>query len=541
MARAETHEMPITGEDREAWQKGLEIIEKKTEPQGRIRALTNRLLNHKRAYEKGQPVLSDEMYDTLMNELEALERKHPQYALPNSPTKQGPMDNPFRVPTVPHQSPMLSLSNAFNVDEIRAFVRRFETATKGMRREDTGLYCDAKVDGIAVGLTYIRGHLERALTRGDGKHGQPITDLVVHCRNVVRHPPCGLTGHVRGELYMPRDAFRSFNENEIRHGRPGYTNPRAATLGLLLAYNSDKGVDTLRLGNLCFLAHSLDLEKTDPAQEYRYHNEAVARLDQNGFAVVPYARVVYSMPALLAYIRTHMALLSNQGPSSTMPCDGIVIKANSFAVQHKMGQTTRVPRYACAYKFSTHAVPAKVDYIEQTIGRTGRITPLVHVKPVAVPRDVSGDTVTVRKIGAGSFSVLEEMDIRINDTVMVSLRGGSVPRIMGVEKVLRPEYTEKFLTPSHCPACSSTLTREGRHPYCQNVSCDARLLRSVTDFARKNISGVGEATIRAFFTEGLVRTVADLYDLSADDIQRVPRIGKIRAEKIIRAIRYSAK
>ena len=492
----------------------------------RIEELRRQLeLHNYKYYVENAPEISDFEFDTLMRELQDLERAHPEYADPNSPSVRVGSDLCAEFATVRHRYPMLSLGNTYSLDELHEFLARIEREAG-----PTDYVCELKFDGTAISLTYEHGALLRAVTRGDGTQGDDVTANV----RTVRSVPLRLHGEgwpdyfeIRGEILMPYASFDRLNAEREANGEPLFANPRNAAAGTL---KQQASAVVARRGLDCTL-----YQLAGDDLPFETHWESLQQARKWGFKVSHEARICHNVAEIDAFIN-HWDEARRQLP---FPTDGVVIKVNDFAVRRRLGFTAKAPKWAVAYKFKAEQALTRLDSVAFQVGRTGAITPVANLEPVLLAGT------TVRRATLHNAEQMALLDIRPGDMVYVEKGGEIIPKITGVELSQRPADSRPFEYITRCPECGTPLVRyegEAKH-YCPNQSgCRPQIIGRIIHFIRRkalDIEGLGEETVELLYDNGLVRTVADLYDLQAAQLAPLPRLGEKSAENIIRSIELS--
>ena len=492
----------------------------------RIEELRRQLeLHNYKYYVENAPEISDFEFDTLMRELQDLERAHPEYADPNSPSVRVGSDLCAEFTTVRHRYPMLSLGNTYSLDELHEFLARIEREAG-----PTDYVCELKFDGTAISLTYEHGRLLRAVTRGDGTQGDDVTANV----RTVRSVPLRLHGEgwpdyfeIRGEILMPYASFDRLNAEREANGEPLFANPRNAAAGTL---KQQASAVVARRGLDCTL-----YQLAGDDLPFASHWESLQRAREWGFKVSHEARICHNVAEIDAFIN-HWDEARRQLP---FPTDGVVIKVNDFAVRRRLGFTAKAPKWAVAYKFKAEQALTRLDSVSFQVGRTGAITPVANLEPVLLAGT------TVRRATLHNAEQMALLDIRPGDMVYVEKGGEIIPKITGVELSQRPADSRPFEYITRCPECGTPLVRyegEAKH-YCPNQSgCRPQIIGRIIHFIRRkalDIEGLGEETVELLYDNGLVRNVADLYDLQAAQLAPLPRLGEKSADNIIRSIELS--
>ena len=495
-------------------------------PQERIEELRRELDRHNyKYYVENAPEISDFEFDTMMRELVDLEREYPQYADPNSPSVRVGSDLTSDFRTVRHRFPMLSLGNTYSLDELHEFIDRIEREVGA-----ADLVCELKFDGTAISLTYEHGALVLAATRGDGVEGDDVTANV----RTIRSVPLHLHGEgwpelfeIRGEVLMPYASFDRLNAEREAAGEPLLANPRNAAAG------------TLKQQASSVVAHrGLDCTLYQLAGDnlpFTNHWESLQQARTWGFKVSDAMRICHTRAEVDAFI-DHWDTARRELP---FPTDGVVIKVNDFALRRQLGFTAKAPKWAVAYKFKAEQALTRLTSVDFQVGRTGAITPVANLEPVLLAGT------TVRRATLHNAEQMALLDIRPGDMVYVEKGGEIIPKITGVELSMRPADSRPFTYITECPVCHTPLVRyegEAKH-YCPNADgCRPQILGRIIHFiGRKamDIEGLGEETVELLYDNALVRNVADLYDLRAEQLAPLPRLGERSAENIIRSIRRS--
>ena len=481
--------------------------------------------NH-RYYVLNQPVISDQEFDFLMRELQDLEAKHPDMYDANSPTQRVGSDSNKEFVQVAHKYPMLSLANTYNRQEVEDF---YNSIVKGLHGEPFDICCEMKYDGLSISLTYQQGRLVRAVTRGDGVRGDDVTDNV----KTIRSIPLVLTGNdwpsefeIRGEILMPWQVFERLNAEREAAEEPLFANPRNAASGTLKSQNSALVASRHLDAYLYYM-----LGDNLPCDSH-YDNLMKAR--EWGFKISEGMQKVNSLQGILDYIN----LWDEQRHGLPVATDGIVLKVNSLRQQRALGYTAKSPRWAIAYKFKAERVCTRLDEVTFQVGRTGAVTPVANMEPV----QLAGTTVKRATLNNEDF--IRSLDLHIGDYVYVEKGGEIIPKIVGVDIDRRPIVATQVRFATHCPECGARLVRyegEAAH-YCPNdSSCPPQIKGRIEHFiSRKamNIDSLGPETVDEYFRHGLVKNIADLYDI---DVQQINGNGNRQksAQKIVNGIAAS--
>lgn len=497
-------------------------------PAQRIDELRREIRRHEELYfVRDAPEISDAAFDALMRELQGLEAAHPELVTAESPTQRVGGRPAEGFATVAHAAPMQSLDNAFSQDDLVAFDERVR---RGLDAPGPVTYvAELKIDGLSLALTYEDGRLVRGATRGDGERGEDVTTNV----RTIRALPLALTGapagrlEVRGEAYLPIEAFRRTNREREAAGLPLYANPRNTAAGAMRnldpAHVASRGLRAWMYG----LVH-------DGAPPAESHADLLRRLAAWGLPVEPHWEVCAGIDAVWAFC-TAWATARHDLPFET---DGVVIKVDRLADRVTLGSTSKFPRWAVAFKFPATQVTTRLNAIQVNVGRTGAATPYAVLEPVVV----SGSTVSMATLH--NAEDLARKDIREGDEVIVEKAGDVIPRVVG--PVIRDgvERQPPWVMPTTCPVCRSPLHRDADEVVwrCENVSCPARLRRSLEHFAGRwamNIEGLGEALVDQLVTSGLVTDAADLYALTAPQLEALERMGAKSAARLLAEIEKS--
>ncbi len=497
------------------------------DPALEMQALVERLnyLNHQ-YYQLSRSEVSDYDFDMLLKRLQELEDQYPALRSPNSPTMRvgGTITKSFG--TVLHKSPMLSLSNTYSEEELREFDNRILKAIG----EEVEYVCEQKFDGVAISLTYENGQFVQGATRGDGTRGDNITANV----RTIRDVPLQVHGNgypdafeVRGEVFLPLAVFEQLNQERDEAGEQLLANPRNAASGTLKQQDSAI-VASRKLG--CY-SYSFQA----PAHTFENHSETLEAIQRWGFKVSDTWRRCRSIEEVLAYIN-EWETRRFELPIAT---DGVVIKVNSFALQLELGYTAKSPRWAIAYKYAALGAATKLEGIQYQVGRTGAVTPVALLTPVLLAGTV------VKRASVHNANEIERLDLRLGDTVFVEKGGEIIPKITGVDFSKRPADSQPVMYPTTCPACGTELVRaEGEaHFYCPNdEGCAPQIKARLEHFiSRKamNIDGLGPETIEQLYNNGLVHNVADLYDLTFEQLAGLERMGEKSANNILDSLQKS--
>lgn len=490
-----------------------------------------RAILHRHNYEYyvlDSPIVSDAEYDRLMRRLKEIETEHPEWVAPDSPTQRVGGQPLSGFEKVTHAAPLLSLGNAFSAGELRAFDNRVRSAV-GVPVE---YVVELKIDGLAVNLIYERLRLVRAATRGDGEVGEDVTANVRTIRSiplVLRDSDGVLPSYleVRGEVYMPRQAFDRLNRQRQTAGEPLFANCRNAAAGSLRQL--DPKVTASR--TLDFFAYGIGQRKDLP---YRTHAEVLTGLGGAGFRINRRHHVFRDIEAVIAYCEGWAV----QRSSLDYDIDGLVLKVNSLALQEELGSTAKEPRWAVAWKFPAEEAETVVEDIFVGVGRTGVLTPTAILRPVLL----SGSTVSRATLHNEDF--IRDKDVRIGDTVIIHKAGEVIPEVVSVRTEKRTGAEREFLMPSECPECGKPVVRKQGEAArrCLNPDCPAMAREGLIHFVSRdamNIDGLGPSIIETLLDAGLVTDAADLYALEIPQLSELERMGNKSAANLVAAIAAS--
>ena len=495
----------------------------------RIDELRQEIHRHNYLYHVlNRPEISDAEYDRLYRELAELEQAHPELITPDSPT-QGPGGRRAEAfAPVEHLTAMLSLDNGVSPDDLREFETRITRALPGARFE---YVCEPKIDGLGVALLYERGRFTRGATRGDGRVGEDITQNL----RTIEAIPGTLRGplrsarrlEVRGEVYMPREAFARLNAQLEEAGETVFANPRNAAAGAIR--QKDPAI-TAHRPLAIFLYHVSHLEP--PA--FASQREILEALEKSGFPVNPDNKRCRDIDAVIEYCRHLEARRDALGYEA----DGVVVKVNDLEQQRRLGATAHHPRWAIAYKFAARQATTRVLGITINVGKTGALTPTAQLEPV----ELAG--VTVSNVSLHNEDEVRKKDVRVGDTVLIERAGDVIPYLVQVVAAKRPPDAEPFHMPTHCPACGAKAFRpEGEAIWrCTNLACPAQLKERLFHFGSRramDIEHLGETTIGQLVDRGMVRDFADLYSLTVVELAGLERLAEKSARNLVDAIEAS--
>jgi len=488
----------------------------------RIEALRGEIERHNRLYYGEHRVeISDAEYDRQLRELRRLEEEHPELEDPDSPTRRVGGTAPAGA-AVAHVSPMLSLENAYSLDELAEWDARARKLAGG---EPFGYVAELKIDGLSIALRYEEGRLVRGATRGDGLRGEDVTENVRAIASVPRRIAELRPMEVRGEVYFPRVAFERLNRQREEAGLAIFANPRNAASG------SMRLLDPAETGRRGLDAWMYQIAEPDAERSQR---DVLARLASLGFRVSPHFRVCAAFDDVAAFIEEW----GKRRRDLEFETDGVVVKADSRAIQKKLGSTAKSPRWAVAFKYPAEEALTVVRSIGVQVGRTGVLTPVAHLDPVRL-----GGTV-VQRATLHNYEDLTRKDVRAGDTVAVEKGGDVIPKVTRVVLERRPESSEPFAMPSACPACGEPVVREEGEvaTRCVNASCPAQVRESVRHFAARramDIEGLGDKLVEKLFEESMLTDAASIYDLRPDALAALERFGEKSAANLIAQIERS--
>lgn len=479
-------------------------------------------------YVHNAPEISDREYDKLFAELKRLEKEHPELITPDSPTQRVSEQPVEGFATVAHAVPMLSIDNTYSEGELREFDRRI---AKGLEGGDYEYTVELKIDGLAVSLRYEKGRLVQGATRGDGRRGDDVTANI----RTIRAVPLTLEGdglpdvlEIRGEVYMSKKAFAQLNAAKAAAGEPEFANPRNAAAGSLKLL--DARITASR--KLSFFAYALGQVSRPLAQT---HYESLQKLRSFGLPVNPHTQKAANIDEVIAICRSW----EGRKDKLDYPIDGMVIKVNRYDQQDRLGLTGRAPRWCIAYKFAAEQAETVVESISVQVGKTGILTPVANLKPVKLAGT------TVKRASLHNFDLLQKLDVRCGDTVIIEKAGEIIPQVVDVKIQQRHLFDSRpFEIPTACPACGGRVKKDDSGVYlrCVNADCPAQLKERLEYFAGKgqmDIDTLGPALIDQLIRAGLVKSFADLYRLRFDQLVQLERMGDKSAANVLDSIEKS--
>ena len=497
-------------------------------PAQRVEELRREIRRHEHLYYvQNRPEIADAEYDALERELRELEAAHPELVTADSPTQRVGEKPSEGFAAFVHRVPMLSLDNTYSEDELREFEERIFRLVGA--REMTYV-AELKIDGVSIALHYEDGRLVRAVTRGDGVRGDDVTPNV----RTIRAVPLALAGgdlpselEVRGEVFFPRSRFLKLNEEREARGEEPFANPRNSTAGTLKSVDpkvtASRGLDVY----VYSVAHVAGAKLTGQW-------DALEHLKSWGLRTNPTSRRCQGLGQVMAFL----AEWQDRREGLEYDIDGVVVKVDSFALQRELGFTSKFPRWAIAYKYPARQATARVEQIAVYVGRTGKLTPVAHLEPVAL------GGVTVSRATLHNEEEVARKDVREGDTVLIERGGDVIPKVVQVVESKRPADARPWTPPAACPVCGSAAVKaEGEvDRRCPNASCPAQVEERLKHFARReamDIEGLGEALVRQLMEKGLVSDFSGLYRLTMDDVVALERMAEKSAGNLLGQIEAS--
>ncbi len=476
-----------------------------------------------RYYILAQPIISDQEFDMFLKKLEKLESENPEFFDPNSPTQRVGSDLNKEFAQVRHQYPMLSLSNSYSEEELRDFDQKIRKLTD----QAFEYVCELKYDGTSISLRYKNGRLDKAITRGDGTFGDDVTANV----RTIKSIPLKLNGtgypdefEIRGEILLPFSEFERINQEREETGEALFANPRNAASGTLKSQKSSVVAERKLDAYFYYL-----LGENLPSDG---HLENLWAAKEWGFKISPDTEKCANIDEVISFIREW----SQKRYKLPVATDGIVIKVNSLSLQLYLGSTAKSPRWAIAYKYKAEQAATTLLSVSYQVGRTGAVTPVANLEPVLLAGT------TVKRASLHNADIIKSLDLHVGDTVLVEKGGEIIPKIVGVDETSRHPMAQAVTFIKNCPECGTLLVRnegEAAH-YCPNEDgCPPQIKGKMEHFiSRKamNIDGLGQETIDLLYNEGLIKNVADLYELQKDQISRLERLGDKSADRILKSL-----
>ena len=496
------------------------------DPKDRIKELTEQLKEaNYRYYVLDDPQMHDFEYDRLLRELEQLESQYPELVQSDSPTRRVGGEALDQFEKVAHPVPLMSLQDVFSEEELEEFLQKILA-----QYPNAEFSVEPKIDGLSVALEYVKGTFVRGATRGDGNVGEDVTENLKTIRAipmVLENAPERLI--VRGEVFMPKKSFEMLNERQEAEGKPLFANPRNAAAGSLRQLDSKitakRGLDI----------YIFNIQLLEGGPDFDSHSKSLDYLKKLKFKVIPHKK-----RRTVADIVAEVAAINETREKLICDIDGAVIKLENISQREKLGATAKFPRWAAAYKYPPEIKPTVVEDIVIQVGRTGVLTPKAVVRPVRL----AGTTVTNATLHNQDF--IRERDIRIGDTVLIRKAGEIIPEILEVDFTKRPEEAHPYHIPGNCPVCGAPTVQDenGAFLRCTGAECPAQLTRNIAHFVSRDamdIDGLGSAIVEGLIEKNLIRSPADIYYLSLDDIKSLWKSGSTAAKKLLKAIEESKK
>ena len=493
------------------------------DPRETIQALSRQLTEAGyRYYVLDNPTMEDYEYDRLLRQLEDLEKQYPEYALPDSPTQRVGGAALSQFEKVTHPVPLMSLQDVFSLEELNAFLEKVKES-----EPEAAFSVEPKIDGLSVALEYLDGRFVRGATRGDGNVGEDVTENLKTIHSIpmtLENAPARLI--VRGEVFMPKKNFEKLNIRQEELGKPLFANPRNAAAGSLRQLDpkiaAQRGLDI----------YIFNVQLAEGVS-FTSHSQSLEYLRQLKFKVIPQCSLTD-----IAAIDQEVLDINQRREDLICDIDGAVIKVEDLAQRERLGATAKFPRWAAAYKYPPEIKSTVVEDIVVQVGRTGVLTPKAVVRPVRL----AGTTVTNATLHNQDF--IRERDIRIGDTVKIRKAGEIIPEILEVDFTQRPEGTEAYQLPQCCPVCGAKVEQdpEGTFLRCTGAECPAQLSRNIAHFVSRDamdIDGLGSAIVESLIEKGLIKSPADIYYLSLEDVKSLWKSGSTAAKKLLSAIEAS--
>lgn len=493
------------------------------DPRETIQALSRQLTEAGyRYYVLDNPTMEDYEYDRLLRQLEDLEKQYPEYALPDSPTQRVGGAALSQFEKVTHPVPLMSLQDVFSLEELNGFLEKVKES-----EPEAAFSVEPKIDGLSVALEYVDGRFVRGATRGDGNVGEDVTENLKTIHSIpmtLENAPARLI--VRGEVFMPKKNFEKLNARQEKLGKPLFANPRNAAAGSLRQLDpkiaAQRGLDI----------YIFNVQLAEGGS-FTSHSQSLEYLRQLKFKVIPQCSLTD-----IAAIDQEVLDINQRREDLICDIDGAVIKVEDLAQRERLGATAKFPRWAAAYKYPPEIKSTVVEDIVVQVGRTGVLTPKAVVRPVRL----AGTTVTNATLHNQDF--IRERDIRIGDTVKIRKAGEIIPEILEVDFTQRPEGTEAYQLPQCCPVCGAKVEQdpEGAFLRCTGAECPAQLSRNIAHFVSRDamdIDGLGSAIVESLIEKGLIKSPADIYYLSLEDVKSLWKSGSTAAKKLLSAIEAS--
>jgi DNA ligase (NAD+) len=502
------------------------------DPATRIEELRRQIRHHEeRYYIDSAPEITDAAFDALLRELQNLERDHPDLVTVDSPTQRVGGRTADTFASVRHAEPMLSLDNAYNEDELKAFDERLRRGLENFEGP-VPYVAELKIDGLSIALQYRDGRLARAATRGDGTTGEDVTANV----RTIKDIPHTLTGgpkgtiEIRGEIYLPRKEFERTNKEREEAGELRFANPRNAGSGAIRQIDPEQ---VRKRGLRAFLYQLVGKDVTPET-----HRKLLEALKQWGLPVEPHWKALKGIDKVAEYCREWGEKRSSGARALAFDTDGVVVKLDDIALRSRLGTTSKFPRWAIAYKFPPEQAETTLIRVSVNVGRTGAVTPFAELEPVFI----AGTTVSMATLH--NANEVARKDIRDGDRVIVEKAGDIIPQVVRVVNADRENRGNRWQMPANCPRCQSALVRAEDEAVwrCENTSCPAKLQRGLEHFAARhamNIEGLGESRIALLIADGLVSSYADIYRLTHERLENIERMGKKSAANLVEQIERS--
>jgi DNA ligase (NAD+) len=502
------------------------------DPATRIEELRQQIRHHEeRYYIDSAPEISDAEFDALLRELQNLERDYPDLVTIDSPTQRVGGRSVDSFASVRHAEPMLSLDNAYNEDELKAFDERLRRGIEHFEGP-VPYIAELKIDGLSIALQYRDGRLVRAATRGDGTTGEDVTANVRTIKDIPHRLMGGPKGtiEIRGEIYLPRKEFERTNKEREEAGEPRFANPRNAGSGAI------RQIDPEQVRKRGLRAFLYQLVSQDGPPET--HRKLLEALKQWGLPVEPHWKALKGIDEVAEYCREWGEKRSSGARALAFDTDGVVVKLDDIALRGRLGTTSKFPRWAIAYKFPPEQSETTLIRVSVNVGRTGAVTPFAELEPVLI----AGTTVSMATLH--NANEVARKDIRDGDRVIVEKAGDIIPQVVRVVNPDRENRSDRWQMPANCPRCQSALVRGEDEAVwrCENTSCPARLQRGLEHFAARhamNIEGLGESRIALLIADGLVSSYADIYRLTQERLENIERMGKKSAANLVEQIERS--
>ena len=510
---------------------------KKVQAEKRIQELRLTLEHHRYLYHTlDAPEISDEIYDSLLRELDSLEKEFPEFDHPMSPTHRVGGEPIAEFQKVKHEIPQWSYDNVFSLVELLAWEKKLLNILEKEDIKKRPTYvAELKIDGLKIVLTYEKGVLVRAATRGDGEVGEDITENIKTVRSIPLFLSEPISMTVIGEAWIDKRDLEKINKQRIREGLPVYANTRNLAAGTLRQL--DPSIVAKR--NIHIFAY--DIEGTEKEHVFESQWEELSLLKKLGFEVNNDSKKCSNLEQVETMYQEWVSRRHNE----SYGIDGLVVKVNEQDLCERLGYTAKSPRFGIAYKFPAEEVTTILRAITLQVGRTGAITPVAELDPVSVAGSL------VKRATLHNREEIERLDVRVGDTVSLRKAGDVIPEIFDVVKTLRPKNAKKFVMPNACPSCGSILQNEHSVTgdqsvalYCKNKDCPAKHRENIIHFVSRkalNIDGLGEKILETFIDLGLVHTYADIFRLKKEDIEGLPGFGEKSAENLINAIEKAKK